>query len=198
MKIYLLRHGVTLFNEEKRYQGRTDVPLSESGKAQLRQADFDPDTVYVTPLQRTAQTAAILFPNANQISIQDLQEMDFGVFEGRNFLEMTDDPDYRAWVEAQCIPPCPGGEGRVEFSERVCRAFSKLVDEALAAGRSELVIVAHGGTQMAVMDRFAQPHQDYYFWHGPNGGGYVLSADGWQAGRTLALLEILQYTNSKE
>lgn len=32
MKIYLLRHGVTAFNEEKRYQGRTDVPLSERGK----------------------------------------------------------------------------------------------------------------------------------------------------------------------
>lgn len=198
MKIYLLRHGVTAFNEEKRYQGRTDVPLSGSGKAQLCRADFDPEIVYVTPLQRTTQTAAVLFPNARQIPVKDLQEMNFGIFEGRNFAEMEHDPDYRAWVESGCETTCPGGEGRAEFSQRVCRAFAGLVDDALTAGKRSLVIVAHGGTQMAVMDRFIRPRQDCYFWRSPNAGGYVLSAHSWRDTGTLELLEIVQYTKSKE
>ena len=42
MLIYLLRHGLTQDNQEKRYQGRRDVPLCPQGLAQLRQADFAP------------------------------------------------------------------------------------------------------------------------------------------------------------
>ena len=47
MLIYLLRHGLTEYNAQKRYQGQRDIPLSPEGAAQLRKADFDPDVVYV-------------------------------------------------------------------------------------------------------------------------------------------------------
>ena len=53
MLIYLLRHGQTEYNAQKRYQGQRDIPLSPEGAAQLRRADFDPDVVYVSTLQRT-------------------------------------------------------------------------------------------------------------------------------------------------
>ena len=55
MLIYLLRHGLTQENLEKRYQGRRDVPLCPQGLAQLRRADFAPKTVMITSLQRTRQ-----------------------------------------------------------------------------------------------------------------------------------------------
>ena len=42
MLIYLLRHGQTEYNAQKRYQGQRDIPLSAAGIAQLRQADFAP------------------------------------------------------------------------------------------------------------------------------------------------------------
>ena len=48
MLIYLLRHGQTEYNAQKRYQGQRDIPLSAAGIAQLRQADFAPEVVYVT------------------------------------------------------------------------------------------------------------------------------------------------------
>ena len=57
MLIYLLRHGLTEYNAQKRYQGQRDIPLSAEGLSQLRRADIDPKVVYITPLQRTAQTA---------------------------------------------------------------------------------------------------------------------------------------------
>ena len=67
MLIYLLRHGQTEYNAQKRYQGQRDIPLSPEGAAQLRRADFDPAVVYVSTLQRTSQTARILFPEAKLV-----------------------------------------------------------------------------------------------------------------------------------
>lgn len=193
MLIYLLRHGQTEYNAQKRYQGQRDIPLSPEGAAQLRRADFDPDVVYVSTLQRTSQTARILFPEAKLVPVDGLKEMCFGSFEGRNYIEMEHDPDYLAWVAANCESPCPDGETKASFSERICRAFSALVDKALADGEELLVILAHGGTQMAALERYALPHKDYYEWCGPNAGGFVLDAADWADKRVLHLIKTVQY-----
>ena len=76
----------------------------------------------------------------------------------------------------------------------MCRAFAALVDRALADGEETLVILAHGGTQMAAMERYALPHADYYHWCAPNAGGYVLDAGDWVEQRVLHLLKTVQYT----
>lgn len=101
---------------------------------------------------------------ARLVPVHDLREMCFGIFEGRNYVEMERDPDYLAWVGDDCMGRCPGGESRAEFSDRTCAAFASLVDEALARGAEMLVVMAHGGTQMAVMERYACPRRDYYTW----------------------------------
>ena len=170
MLIYLLRHGQTEYNAQKRYQGQRDIPLSPEGAAQLRRADFDPDVVYVSTLQRTSQTARILFPEAKLVPVDGLKEMCFGSFEGRN------------------------GERKTDFSDRICRTVAELIDKALAAGEERLVILAHGGTQMAAMERFAVPHRDYYAWCGPNAGGFVLDAKDWTEKHLLYLVKTVQYT----
>lgn len=194
MIIYLLRHGTTIYNVEKRYQGQRDIPLSEDGRAQIRQADFTTDVVYVSPLIRTRQTAEILFPKARQVVVENLKEMNFGSFEGRNYIEMEHDPDYLAWVESNCKTACPDGERKDGFCDRTCTAFAQLVDEALREKREQIVIVAHGGTQMAVMERFAVPHYEYYHWCAPNAGGYKLDASRWPQERILTLLDTVHYT----
>ena len=169
MLIYLLRHGLTEYNAEKRYQGQRDIPLSAAGRAMLCRADISPKTVYITPLCRTRQTAEVLFPGAKLVETDGLKEMCFGSFEGRNYIEMEHDPDYLAWVAANCESPCPDGE-------------------------EMLVILAHGGTQMAAMERYALPHKDYYEWCAPNAGGFVLDAKDWAAKRVLHLVKTVQYT----
>lgn len=193
MNIWLLRHGRTAYNGEGRYQGRTDVPLSPEGAEELEQAEITPPVVVVSPLRRTWQTAERLFPGVRQLVIGDLAEMDFGVFEGRNYVEMERDMEYRAWVDGGCEGRCPGGESRGEFCERVCAAFSALVE---AAGKdSPVVIVAHGGVQMAVMERFALPERGYFDWSAPCGGGYVLEweEDLWRTRQKLRLLREVRY-----
>ncbi|WP_415960160.1 histidine phosphatase family protein [Ruthenibacterium lactatiformans] len=115
MKVYLLRHGQTEYNVDKRYQGTRDIPLSEKGRAALRRADIEPDTVYVSPLCRAVDTARVLFPAARLVPVHDLREMCFGIFEGRNYVEMERDPDYLAWVGDDCMGRCPGGERGLNF-----------------------------------------------------------------------------------
>lgn len=115
MLIYLLRHGLTEYNAEKRYQGQRDIPLSAAGRALLCRADISPKTVYITPLCRTRQTAEVLFPGARLVEIDDLKEMCFGSFEGRNYIEMEHDPDYLAWVAANLRKPLPGRRNQGRF-----------------------------------------------------------------------------------
>ena len=143
MLIYLLRHGLTEYNAQKRYQGQRDIPLSSEGLAQLRRADIDPKVVYISTLQRTRQTAEVLFPDAELVPVDGLKEMCFGSFEGRNYIEMEHDPDYQAWVAANCESSCPDGERKDDFSDRVCRTFAALVDKALADGELDANYFQH-------------------------------------------------------
>ena len=189
MTIWLLRHGRTQYNDERRYQGQLDIPLSPAGAAELFRAAYEPETVYVSPLRRSQQTARIVFPTARQIVVPDFAEMDFGDFDGRAADEMADDPAYRAWVDGDCTAQCPNGESRASFCERTCRAFDALLAECAARGEDRLVIVAHGGTLRAVMERRALPERDYFDWTSGNGGGYELryAAPLWNKQRRLRL-----------
>ena len=179
MLIWLIRHGCTELTEARKYQGVLDTPLSEEGRRTLKQAAFSPALVYTSGLKRTQETAAVLFPSAKQIPIPELGEMNFGLFEGRRADEMTEDPAYRAWVDGFCLGRCPDGEDRASFSDRICTAFSALVDKARAAGEEQLVVVAHAGTQMAVLERWGRPGRDYYAGAAKPGAGYVLSSELW-------------------
>ncbi len=193
MLIYLIRHGETAWNAVRKYQGSVDLSLSPEGAAALHRADFSPEKVYVSPLLRAKQTAAILFPDAPQVEVDGLREMCFGDFEGRSPDEMEHDPAFRAWVDGDCVAPCPNGESREEFTARSAAVFERLVDEALERGEETLVIVAHGGTQMALMEKYVRPQAPYYTWLAGNGKGYLLDAGHWRERRELALLERLSY-----
>ena len=194
MRVELIRHGETPWMSEKKYQGRSDIPLSEEGIRRLTAASFCPETVYVSGMIRANQTAQVIFPDAQQVVIPDLSEMDFGVFEGRSADEMADDPDYRAWVDGWCMGRCPGGESTDEFCDRVCTAFSDLMDRLTADESSkDCIIVAHGGTAMAVMHRFANEKRSFHEWHLKSGCGYILEGNCWKTNRTLELKSCSDY-----
>lgn len=134
MEILLARHGATAGNLLHRHLGVTDEPLCPEGRAALQPVDEALETVFVSPLLRARETAAVLFPGAAQIPVPDLAEMHFGRFENKNYEELSDDPAYRAWVDGWCEGPCPGGESRAAFCSRTCAAFAALVSEALERG----------------------------------------------------------------
>ena len=196
MLIYFIRHGETDYNKEKRYQGCLDIPLSGEGKQKLYRADFTPEVVYVSALKRSAETAELLFPGVEQIAVPELNEMNFGDFEGRTANEMENDPAYRRWVEDNCESRCPNGESREEFNKRVQNAVIKLVSDEAAAGKEEVVIVAHGGTIMAALQRFGNPKRDFYGWLPGNGTGFLFSYEPAQPLETMQLLKEVAYAES--
>lgn len=174
MQICLIRHGQTAGNALRRYIGSTDEPLSDRGIAEARAAGANMriDEVYATPLLRTRQTAEILFPKAVVHTVSGLREMDFGDFENRSADEMENDAAYRAWVDADCIPPCPGGESMEQFRMRVEKSFSQIILRLSDEGADKSIFVVHGGTIMAVMSRFYIPARGYYDSRVKNCEGY--------------------------
>lgn len=178
MQVTLIRHGQTPGNALHRYIGRTDEPLSSEGAALAAQVKTAPgvERVYVSPMRRTRQTAAILFPDADQIVLDDLREMDFGDFEGRSYAEMEHDAAYRAWVDGNCMSPCPNGEGREDFTRRVCGAFAAALAEAGERGETDVFFVVHGGTIMSVLSELARSAGEYYSYACGNCAGYRCTA----------------------
>ena len=179
MIIELIRHGETSYSIDHRYLGKKDEPLCAQGIEELAEQKCEKPTlsVYVTCLQRTAQTAGILYPGLEQIVVPGLEEMDFGVFEGRSAAQMEQDSQYRAWVESGCLDRCPGGETKEEFSRRVVGAFLSMIEEAEKRGEEHVILVCHGGTIMVVMEQFAVPHKEYFRWGVPCGCGYQVQMD---------------------
>ena len=95
MKIWMIRHGMTAGNREQRYVGTTDEPLCEEGrqqilaKGQMIALDYDIQNIYVSPMRRCRETAAILYPWSGQTVIDDFRECSFGTFEYRNYQELN-------------------------------------------------------------------------------------------------------------
>ncbi len=206
MKIEIIRHGETAWMPERKYQGISDIPLSETGKNKLEKAGYSPKTVYVSPLIRAKETAFCIFPEAEQQVIPGLSEMDFGVFEGRSADDMADDPDYRTWVDGMCRGRCPGGESTDEFCDRVCAAFEDLVNEWISDEKETAcpsddpvrIIVAHGGTAMAVMERFSEEKRTFYEWYLKSGCGYILDTAPWKEKKQLKFLTVSNHNKASE
>ncbi len=190
--VYLIRHGQTAGNLERRYVGVTDEPLCENGieelqacRARLEERLFRdgaamPRQIYVSPMLRCRQTATQLFPDARQHVAEDLRELDFGDFEYKNYAELAGDARYQAYIDSGGIADFPGAETRAHFQNRVKAAFKQcavhIFDslEASVADRSEKpsVFCVHGGTIMAILDAYGVPHQDYFAWQTPNASGF--------------------------
>ncbi|MBS6196243.1 MAG: histidine phosphatase family protein [Clostridiales bacterium] len=175
MKIYLIRHGKTLGNTQNRYIGTTDEPLLEEEEKRLKEQSYpQPETVFVSPLLRCRQTAAAIFPGYPVRIMEELAECDFGIFENKNWKELTGNPLYQAWIDSNGTLPFPEGEDSHAFRSRCCRGFERAVRECFRENIETAAFVVHGGTIMSIMERYAVPQKDFYNWHTGNGEGYEL------------------------
>lgn len=181
--IYLIRHGKTAGNEQHRYVGSTDEELSGRGIAEiceqkeriLRQlstdgADAGRVAVYVSPMKRCRQTAALLFPAAEQHVCEELREMDFGAFEYKNYEELIGDARYQAFIDSGGVTDFPEAEPQAAFRERCAAAFLQCVQTANP--QKVPVFVVHGGTIMSVLERYAVPQRPYFDWQCAPVNGY--------------------------
>ena len=95
MKCYLIRHGITEGNNALHFNGSgTDEPLTEEGREALKKIEgVKPGSLlFASPMIRARETAAIMFPDAKPLIIDDLREMHFGIFEGKNHKKLDRKP----------------------------------------------------------------------------------------------------------
>jgi len=178
--LVMLRHGTTKANKERRYLGRTDEVLSEEGEKELLECRKfggypEIDYLFTSPMKRCIQTAEILYPGLQAVIVPEWTEMDFGLFEGKNYMELKDDEQYRGWLDSNGTFPFPNGENREEFILRCESGFQRMIKELkqLTEDNAQKTIgmIVHGGTIMALLSRYCGG--DYFDYQVPNGKGFI-------------------------
>lgn len=154
--ILLARHGETDDNRARRFQGRRNPPLNETGRAQARELaagvrDERVVALYASPLARAWETASIAGEVLGLEPLPDerLVEVDVGDWAGRLHDEVAaaEPQAYQAWVDADEAFRFPGGESIGEQRERVAAA----VEDIRAAVDGPALVVCHGGTIRAAL-----------------------------------------------
>lgn len=155
--IFLVRHGESDYNRERRIQGDSDfakltdhgVGQSEMLKARLDKEKFD--AMYSSPSMRAMETSHIVKPNGMGILTDEgLNERNFGELEGKTWEQVEKEKpglhnEYRATKE---LPGVRGVESSKELQKRVWACFREIVKEN--QGKNVLV-VTHGGFIATVM-----------------------------------------------
>ncbi len=172
MRVIFIRHGKTSGNLEKRYIGKTDGPLCHEGENEIASREYpDADIVVSSPMKRCIQTAELIYPNKKMKIYDGLRECDFGDFEGKNYIELSENPDYQNWIDSGGTLPFPNGEAHEDFAYRCVSAFEKAVYDNRNSESAAFIV--HGGTIMAVLEKYAEPKRSFYDYQVKNGCGYI-------------------------
>lgn len=152
-RMYFIRHGVTEWNKLYKYQGKTDIPLSQDGEEQAHRAALRllhlgtrPDSILVSPLKRAYRTAEIIADALKIKNIEicdELTEIDFGAWEGLTvpeILTQTDASVFNKWRSSPLSVTAPGGEDCRDVRKR-CADVSKML---LSDRTDNTIVVGHG------------------------------------------------------
>ena len=194
-RISMLRHGRTRGNDQGLYIGKTDLPLTEEGKEELRDlyASYEyprVHRVYSSPLERAVQSAEILFPDTDITIAEDLREMDFGVFEGLPAEELVNLDSYRKWLKGGLDNPAPNGESMREVMVRCYSAMNAIIMDMMKDGITHAGIMTHSGILMNTLSCFGLPKMKPMEFNCRMGFGYeiMVTANMWQNGNTFEIL----------
>lgn len=175
MEIYIIRHGETVWNREKRLQGTSDIELNEEGRRlaketgkNLWQIEFD--IVYASPLKRAYKTAELIVAGRPITVIRDnrIREIGFGVLEGKTIDQMTEDERKlvnQFFESPEIYIPAEGGEQIEDAVERATNFMKEQIEPLEKKGYKRVMIVAHGAINKAIM-MYIKKHGKELFWSG--------------------------------
>ncbi len=152
MKLLLARHAESAWNAERRFQGRTDVGLSEAGREQATAlgkalARRRVGAIYSSPMARARETAEIVARETGLTIavVGELRELSLGTWEGRTVDEVlaTEADAYRRWRERPYDCPPPEGEHIEAVAGRVLPVMERIL--ASHPDGDEALVVSHGG-----------------------------------------------------
>ena len=150
MTVFVLRHGETYANVDKRYSGFSESDLTEKGKFQIQKmkeilVDKKFDKVYCSPSSRTRETAKIL--GVKCTINENLREMNFGMFEEMTYDEIMEkypkegNEFYSNWGKYRI----PEGESFIDVNKRVRTFFDSIKKD------ENILIITHGGWIRALL-----------------------------------------------
>jgi broad specificity phosphatase PhoE len=153
VRLLLARHGQSLWNEVRKFQGANDVGLSDLGRTQAAalgsalRSGYRVAAAYVSPMCRARDTAEIALKGTGipLTAIHELRELSLGEWEGFTVDEVRsrEGNPYLTWVRSPLDYPPPGGEPLPDVCARVLQA----IDHIAANHRNgeDVLVVAHGG-----------------------------------------------------
>ncbi|MDB4957152.1 MAG: histidine phosphatase family protein [Myxococcales bacterium] len=162
MNLLLVRHGETAWNREGRYQGRTDIPLSDGGTEQvralaLRLAHLPIDIAVASPLSRARETAkAILVGRTTKLELDPaLAEISHGQWEGKLSTEVERDHAemFGVWRSSpgRHAPAGPDAETLGDVEARAWPVLERVM--AQLDGEQVGLIVAHDAVNRVLLCR---------------------------------------------
>jgi len=152
IRLYLVRHGLTIWNHEFRYQGHTDISLSSEGIAQAKalQQRFQLENftaIFCSDLQRAQETARIINqPHKLRIQVnQYFKEINFGEWEGLTYDDLKDKypEQIKVWQKTPHLLRLERGETFVELRDRALIGIREITSKY---PEGNILIVTHGGT----------------------------------------------------
>lgn len=160
LRIYFVRHGETVWNTLKIFQGRSNSPLTELGVEQAKKLsqhlkDIDFKKVYSSPQDRALQTTKLLLGDKNMeiTTIDEFQEINMGKVEGipREEFEKNYPTEYHNfWNNAMDYNPSAyNGESYEEILHRVKLGLEKLIKEN---NDGNILVISHGVTLKAIFN----------------------------------------------
>lgn len=172
MIMYIIRHGETDWNKEKKLQGSIDIPLNDNGRKKaeiaknaLRNVDFG--EIYSSPLMRAYETADIIRAD-RPVSIkteEDITEISFGECEGIQYRKDTSDKEsciYNFFNHPEKYIPPEKGETIASLRERTGRFIRKMADRK-ETGDMNVLVCAHGAAINAML-AYIKKLPDERFW----------------------------------
>lgn len=169
MKIYLVRHGETAWNDSGRIQGQTDIDINEQGWEQARAAakrlaEVPFEIAFCSPLARARHTAETIIGDRKISLIPDdrLREINFGPWEGLDIRTVKEGPGEPFTKPGNYIAP----EGAESFEQLYARSadFMEKVLLPLEGEYETVLVVAHGGLNRSILNPILGiPVSD--FWH---------------------------------
>ena len=139
-RIFLVRHGQTAWSLSGQHTGRTDIPLTTKGEADVRKLGKRLRTnvfnrVFTSPLRRARQTAELAALATPAETEPDLVEWNYGEYEGLHSAEIRAvNPDWNLYQDG-----CPGGESPAQVSDRADRMIA-----LIRVLEGDIAIFSHG------------------------------------------------------
>ena len=171
--LVLVRHGETGWNREGRFQGHTDIALSDLGRAQARALrtrleaahphlfDDAQTAILTSDLRRAHETAQIAFsaPGRTLHVRRELREFCYGVFEGLTRREIDErfPGVMAAWLAGDPAYAVVGGESRAQVHARAHGAIRAFLAQS---PHRHVVIVAHGGVMRQLLAACFDPEDE--------------------------------------